>query len=86
MKCGLRFLLFSAVTALVGLIFCWRCIADLESQYGAIVYLETSVRHMLLEHSQPRVPSVGAKPGDKVIVMAKLETDNTDWVAEELPE
>jgi hypothetical protein len=25
-------------------------------------------------------------PGDKVIVMAKLEEENTEWVEEELPE
>jgi hypothetical protein len=28
----------------------------------------------------------GASAGDKVIVMAKLERENTDWVAENLPE
>lgn len=27
----------------------------------------------------------GASNGDKVIVMAKLERENTDWVAENLP-
>jgi hypothetical protein len=28
----------------------------------------------------------GASTGDKVIVMAKLERENTNWVAENLPE
>ena len=25
-------------------------------------------------------------PGDKIVVMAKMKTENTDWVAENLPE
>jgi hypothetical protein len=32
--------------------------------------------------SDPDWPS----PGDKVVVMAKMKTENTDWVAENLPE
>lgn len=40
------------------------------------------------KYNQPSYKDVAAQttPGDKVIVMAKLETEQTNWVEEELPE
>ena len=86
MKCGIRFLLCSGIVAVTGLLFCWSLLADLESQYGAVEYLTASVEHLLLESSGPQVANVGGKTGDKIIVMAKLEAEHTNWVEEELSE
>ena len=58
---------------------------DLGDQYGVLDYFTFSVsnlRHSRFYHSKP----VGNIVGDKVIVMAKMEHEDTSWVAEELPE
>ena len=63
----------------------WKYIADFSDQYGAVEYLETSLRHLIWEQADQQLPT-GSKQGDKVVVMAKMEAEDTQWVADELPE
>jgi len=54
---------------------------DLSNQYRAGAYVVE-----WLDRNGASTPVPAPTQGDKVIVMAKLEEENTEWVAEELPE
>jgi hypothetical protein len=54
---------------------------DLCNQYRAGAYLVA-----WLDRNGTSTSIPGTTQGDKVIVMAKLEEEPTDWVAQELPE
>jgi hypothetical protein len=54
---------------------------DLCNQYRAGAYAIA-----WLDRNATTTPIPGINHGDKVIVMAKLEEEPTDWVAQELPE
>lgn len=53
---------------------------DLCNQYRAGAYMVA-----WLDRNGASTPTY-TTPGDKVIVMAKLEEEHTEWVAQELPE
>jgi hypothetical protein len=53
---------------------------DLCNQYRAGAYMVA-----WLDRNAASTPTY-TTPGDKVIVMAKLEEEHTEWVAQELPE
>lgn len=82
MKCGFRLLLCAALLACSLLYFLGRHILDLGDQYRAGAYLmdwwKGGDEYSIISHHGP--------PEDKVIVMAKLQEEDTDWVEEELPE
>jgi len=82
MKCPLRILLGASLILLIPLFFLSRHLLDLWDQYNGSAYMWASISH----GTQGRSPPIPAIPGDKIIVMAKLEQENTDWVAEYLPE
>ena len=74
-------ILFSCVTA-IGLILLGRHLSDLADQYSAGSYILDSLD--LNRNDTIHPPAV--PPGDKVIVMARLEEEDTNWVEEYLPE
>jgi hypothetical protein len=85
MKCGLRFALGSSVMLLLLLFLVEHQLRDIFEQYSAAAYLVDSLnpyRQAGIEHSGGFL----GRLGDKVIVMAKLEEEHTNWVQEELPE
>jgi len=82
MKCSLRLLLGASLILLIPLFFLSRHLLDLWDQYNGSAYVVAFISH----GNQVRTPPIPAQPGDKIIVMAKLEQENTDWVAEYLPE
>lgn len=59
---------------------------DLSDQYNVSDYVhasfENTFHHGTLDYHAP----FDGKVGDKVIIMAKLEKEDTEWVAENLPE
>jgi hypothetical protein len=59
---------------------------DLSDQYNVSDYVHASLQntfhHGTLDYHAP----FDGKVGDKVIIMAKLEKEDTEWVAENLPE
>lgn len=85
MKCGLRLCLSSLILLFLISLFLWTYISDLSDQYNVGAYIRTSLERLTLELPH-RQPPVGALVGDKIIVMAKMEEDDTSWVNEELPE
>ena len=82
MRLALRFALGISAIVLIPLVFLTRHLLDLSSQYKTLDYIKTSFIH----DAQLKSPSFPAKPGDKIIVMARTEQENTDWVANYLPE
>jgi len=54
-------------------------------QFDGFNYIASSLRgHGQYENQNSGVPEV--EVGDKIIVMASLESENTSWVADKLPE
>lgn len=84
MKGGLRFALCASLLLIFSLYLLEAHLKDICTQYRAGAYLvEWLNRHGAAQHlTVGNVPV----PGDKVIVMAKLQEEPTDWVQEELPE
>ncbi|BCR85862.1 DUF3431 domain-containing protein [Aspergillus chevalieri] len=83
MRCGLRLLCCGLLVIFVPLYLLERHLHDLYNQYHAGDYVVD-----WWKYKQPSYKDVAAQttPGDKVIVMAKLEEEQTNWVEEELPD
>lgn len=75
-------LAFTCVSSLLllGLYLLQVHLQDLGNQYRAGAYMVA-----WLHGDVPSTPS-DTTPGDKVIVMARLKEEPTEWVAQELPE
>lgn len=84
-KCGVRLALCVSAVLLFSLYLLESHLQDICDQYRAGAYL---AQYLNLQSSeQPSAIDVSsAAPGDKVIVMAKLEEEYTGWVDEELSE
>jgi hypothetical protein len=82
-KYGLRLLLCALA---VGAFFLFAHLHDLGDQYGVVDYFTFSVLHGKLRHPHQVPTPAPDTAGDKVIVMAKMEHEDTSWVADELPE
>ena len=61
-----------------------RRLLDLGNQYSAFTYFRTSVGRYTFHSSSNGPPTVGVHADDKVVVMAKMESEDTEWVAKEL--
>lgn len=72
------------VLVTVGLIPLIIHLHDLSDQYGVVDYFTFSVLSAV--EKRPHRSQAVDKAGDKIIVMAKLEQEDTSWVVEELPE
>lgn len=83
MKGGLRFAICASALLFFSLYLLEAHLQDLCNQYRAGAYLVDWLDRNGPVHSSP---SGDTTPGDKVIVMAKLEEEDTNWVEEELPE
>lgn len=86
MRWTVRFALTASIVSIILLLILKQHLEDLWDQYNVPAYLRSSFknsfRHGELDHLAP----VPGKMGDKIIVMARLERENTDWVAKNLPE
>ncbi|KAJ5777010.1 hypothetical protein N7520_000256 [Penicillium odoratum] len=82
MKSGYRIALCVVSLVFFSLYLLEAHIQDICNQYRAGAYLTEWWYHK----SGSNVPVHNSTPGDKVIVMAKLEEEDADWVQEELPD
>lgn len=86
MKWSLRFALSAFTLLLILLLSLKSHFEDFWDQYSVGSYVHSSwkntFRHGAVEHNT----SFHGEPGDRAIVMAKLEEENTNWVTEHLPE
>ena len=84
MKSGLRIAICVGFLLLFSLYLLEAHLQDICNQYRAGAYLVEWLDRKGSGHGP--IPIVKGVPDDKVIVMAKLEEEPTDWVQEELPE
>ncbi|KAJ5649396.1 uncharacterized protein N7484_003119 [Penicillium longicatenatum] len=82
MKSGTRIALCVVSLLCFALYLLEAHIQDICNQYRAGAYLV----EWWYQKSGSNLPAHHGTPDDKVIVMAKLEEENTDWVGEELPD
>lgn len=59
---------------------------NLWDQYNTFAYVRSSMKKFFTHGKSEDQVAVHGKPGDKIIVMAKMEKENTDWVTANLPE
>ena len=83
MRWALRFALSASILLILVLLLLKNKLEDLADQYSVGSYIKTSWDNF--GTVQP-APIYHGKPGDKIIVMAKLEHENTDWVNDMLGE
>lgn len=86
MKGGLRFAVCVGAVLFFALYLLEAHLQDLCNQYRAGAYLWNWIDESIPGSSSEQPPRLIGEPGDKIIVMAKLEEEYTDWVEEELPE
>ena len=55
-------------------------------QYNAPAYAWASLQNTFRGSTLDNPPAVEGKVEDKVVIMARVESEDTDWVAENLPE
>lgn len=81
-----RFFLTASIVAIILLLLLKNHLQDLSDQYNVSAYIHASIQnsfhHGTLDYHAP----FAGEAGDKIIIMAKLEKENTDWVAANLPE
>ena len=86
MRWSLRLILSAIFLLGIPLFLVTRHFADIWDQYSISSYIAASWQNTFRYGKVENIPAFDGKPGDKVIIMAKLEKENTDWVTEELPE
>ena len=85
MKVAVRILVLSLILLMTPMFLLIRHFLDLVDQYSAFTYFQTSLIQFFF-WSPPEPPhAIGVEADDKIIVMARTETEDTDWVARELP-
>jgi hypothetical protein len=77
-----RFLFGASIILLIPFFLLIRKLDEIWIQYNVPAYIQSSIEHGALEQPPPLPGAIG----DKIIVMAKLEEEDTSWVAEYLPE
>ena len=85
MKWSLRFALGNSFLVIL-LLLLKRHLKNFWDQHSVGSYIRHSWKNSFHHGSVEHVPAFHGKPGDKVIIMAKLEKDETSWVTELLPE
>ena len=85
MKATNRVVIGASVILILLLVLLARYLLDLGNQYSAFTYFRTSLANSFLQAPSNHATAIGVEAGDKVVVMAKMESEDTDWVIKELP-
>lgn len=86
MRWTVRFALTASIVSIILLLILKQHLEDLWQQYNVPAYLRSSFKNSFRYGELDHLAPVSGKMGDKIIVMARLEQENTDWVAKNLPE
>ena len=86
MRWILRFFVAASLVAILLLLLLKNHLQDLSDQYNVNAYIHASLQNSFHYGTLEYHVSVAGKVGDKVVIMAKLERENTEWVAANLPE
>ncbi|KAI9733244.1 MAG: hypothetical protein M1834_003328 [Cirrosporium novae-zelandiae] len=83
MKCGNRFFVAISIALFTIFLTLLNIVTDRWEQYRGSEYVSCQLRGFMKSSSCEPKPSVG-EVGDKVIVMAKMEDEDTSWVEDYL--
>ena len=86
MRWTLRFALPALLLVIIVSVTLYIKFAQIWDQYSAPSYAWASLQNTLRGSTLDNPPAVLGKVEDKVVIMARVESENTDWVAEGLPE
>lgn len=86
MRWVLRFFVTASLVAILPLLLLKNHLQDLSDQYNVNAYIHASLRNSFHDGKVEYHTPFAGKVGDKVIIMAKLEKEDTEWVAANLPE
>lgn len=86
MRWATRFAVIASLILIVLLLLLKNHLEDLWDQYRVGAYITTSWSNTFQYGAVENNPAFRGEPGNRVIVMAKLEKEDTDWVSVGLPE
>ena len=86
MRLVLRFALSASIFVIILLLIIKIKLEDIWDQYGVSTYIAHSWKNTFQHGPVQTIPTFGGEVSDKVVIMAKTEEENTDWVAQQLPE
>lgn len=86
MRLALRFALSASTILIILLLIVKIKLEDIWDQYSVSTYIAHSWKNKFEHGPVQKIPTFSGEAGDKVVIMAKTEKENTDWVAEYLPE
>ncbi|KAL8817884.1 MAG: hypothetical protein Q9223_003365 [Gallowayella weberi] len=86
MRWTLRFALPALLLLITVFVVLYIKFAQIWDQYNAPAYAWASLQNTFRGSKLENPPPVAGKVGDKVVIMAKVESEDTDWVAQNLPE
>lgn len=86
MRLALRFALSASVFLIILLLIVKIKLEDIWDQYGVSTYIAHSWKNTFQHGPVQSIPTLGGEGSDKVVIMAKTEKENTDWVTENLPD
>ena len=81
MRWPARSVLAASIILLLPLFLLVRKLNEIWDQYNVPAYIQASFDH----GSQKQPPPISGQVGDKIVIMAKLENEDTSWVKEHSP-
>ena len=76
-----RLLVISSLSLLAVVVLLIRHLLDLGAQYSALTDVRNSTTKVLWQDAPNNPPAVSVEAEDKIIVMARTESQDTSWVA-----
>ncbi|KAL8828715.1 MAG: hypothetical protein Q9170_006484 [Blastenia crenularia] len=86
MRWTLRFAVPASLLVITLFTILYIKIASLWDQYDAPAYAWAALKNTFQNSELDNPPPIAGKAEDKVVVMAKVEAEDTEWVAEHLPD
>ena len=86
MRLALRLVLLVTVFLLIVFLIVKIKLEEVWDQYSVSTYIAHSWENSFQHGAVQNIPAYGGEASDKVVIMAKTEKEDTDWVAENLPE
>lgn len=80
-----RVIIGVSATLILLLVLLLRHLLNLGDQYSAFAYFRSSLAHSFSPTPFNEIHTAGTEAGDKVVVMAKMVSEDTSWVTRELP-
>lgn len=86
MRCPIRIAVTVAAILVLSFLVLRNRLEDIWDQYNVPAYIYASFESSFGQRTLGFHAPLFSDVGDKVIIMAKMEKENTEWVSEHLPE